>query len=647
MDFQKTLIALAISAVGALGAPYSKAQNLPANTAANQATETISVIGARTPTPQKLIAGSISTIDSAQINASGALNITDLLRTVPSMNISQSGPLGALTEVRFRGSESNHVLVLVDGVEINDLGQGGLVDLSHIMLSNVQTIEVLKGEQSALWGSAAIAGVISITTKTAGFSDTDTQKASLSARYGNKQTGQIQGSIKGNMDKLRYGLSLSHLDTEGQNIARSGDEKDGYQNTTGYGSLGYAMSQQNRIESQFRWVDYTSDFDSTDFETGLIADADNYSKGEQISLALNWYFTPEKSIWSQSLSYQFSQQENDNFSNGAFTGSTQGQKQRIVYNHNFALSSGQINAGVESVSEDFEQRGPISFGDPNQNQSNTSLSFIADGTHAFNHTLSVSGSIRFDNNEEFDDASSFRLGLVYQPLENVKTFASVAKAIKNPTFTERFGFFPGTFSGNPDLIPEASRSVEIGIEAELGDMDYTLSWYQSSLEDEILGFVLDLDTGVFTAMNAANDSTREGLELSISQSHDKLKWSFSYGYLDANEENNTPSQQSELRRARHTGSAWLSYDIATNQSIYLQADYTGSRLDQFFPPFPQESQIVSLDNYWLVSANYRYSFSQHLQIGVRLSNAFDADFEDVVGFVGQSRRINAELVYHW
>lgn len=642
MKLTTSLLALSLSASGLAIATKTYAQSTSDITSnslnSTSSVETISISGSRTPISNQYVAGAMTVIDQAQIQASGALSMTELLRTVPSVNISQSGPMGTLTEIRFRGSESNHVLVMLDGVEINDLGQGGLIDLSHLMLANISRIEILRGPQSALWGSSAVAGVINITTSTA----SDSSGAHLGASYGNKNTSQFQGGLNGQSNKWRYGLSASHLNTDGENIAREGDEDDGYQNTSAYARLGYRFSDYNQLTTNLRVLDYTSDFDSTDFSTGLVADANNISEGEQLSLGVVWDFTIANSIWSQQLSYQYSEQENKNFSDNTFSGSTKGEKTRIVYNHNFKLKAGHINLGAEAVDEHFEQAGPIGFGDPNQQQSNRSVSFIADTHQNISNALSFTASYRYDNNDEFKNADSYRLGFNWAVSDALRTFISYGEAVKNPTFTERFGFFPGTFLGNPELKPESSQSFEVGVDAAWQSYALKASWYRAKLEDEILGFVFDVDTGLFTAQNALEDSEREGFELEVSESQDNWRWALSYAYLDASEAN-----LPELRRARHSGSAWLAYSISDTHQLYIQADYTGQRQDRFFPPFPAPAEVLTLDNYWLVSANYAYHYNENTSASLRLSNALDTEFEDVIGFSGESRRVLASLNYRW
>lgn len=627
--------------------------------------ETISITGARSPIAKPFIAGSASVIDSELIMASGALTLTDLLRTIAGVNVSQSGPTGSLTELRFRGGESNHVMVLVDGVEINDLGQGGLVDFSHIVLSQIERVEILRGPQSAVWGSNAISGVINITTKQAGSSGVS---PSLQASIGDKGTYQASASVGGMQEHLSYGLNASVYNTDGENISRSGVEDDSYENTSLSAKLALRINDNHRLNTHARYLDYASDFDATDFSTGLISDADNSSLGEQISIGLDWHFnahnvngyTKEKANaegvqYSNLVTIQYAQQETLNYSAGSFSGSTLGEKLRVLWNNRFNLEPNTfVNVGLEAVQEDYEQAGPIVFGDPNQKQSNDTYSIVSSTQWSLNEATTLNASLRFDNNSEFDNTDSYRAGAVYRFSNSLRGFASLGKAIKNPTFTERFGFFPQTFLGNPNLQPETQRSLEAGLEGSYSvgkhNFNTQVTVFKAKLNNEILGFVFDADSGQFTAQNASGNSERNGVEISADGQYDALSWQAQYTYLDASEaafDMSGTANSTELRRARHTGSGNIRYNFEQGTRIYLQADYTGSRLDRFFPPFPAPSQIVGLRTYWLVSANVSHEFSDSLSINLRLNNALDHEYEDVIGFSTESRRVLLSLAYKW
>ncbi|MFT5277032.1 MAG: vitamin B12 transporter [Glaciecola sp.] len=610
--------------------------------------ETISIIGSRAPVEKSTLASSVSFINADTIAASGATTVPDLLRTFASVNLSQSGPVGTLTEVRFRGSESNHILVLVDGVEINDIAQGGLVDFAHILVSDVESIELLRGPQSALWGTSAVSGVISITTKKSEI--LGQHRLSSNIALGTQSTNQIGLSYKTKQNNVMVSANINHYATDGDNIAREGSEDDGYRNTSFNTNITYQASAQHKLTFNARLIDFKSEFDSIDFvNTGLPTDADNFSNGDQLSAMIRWDFKPSKSIWSQSVSYQMNRSATDNFSSDAisgsiFSGGTIGKTQRLNWiNYVDFGDKDFINIGLDAVKEDFEQSGPIVFGDPNQQQENQTISILSDGQYEITQDLYTSYSVRADNSDEFDNAESFRIGLNYNFSDNFKVFVSRGKAIKNPSFTERFGFFPGTFTGNSALIPESSYSSELGfIFNGLAQFNAAVTFFDTKLEDEINGFVFDATSGAFTAQNLEETSTRKGLELSLYGDWDSLSWKASYAYLEAK----APSEV-ELRRSRHSGSATVNYSLDYRNNLYIQADYTGSKQDRFFPPFPNPSQIVGLKPYWLVSANYQYQYSERLKLGIRVDNLLDKSFEDVVGFVGQSRKVLLNLQYQW
>ena len=607
----------------------------------NQSIETISIIGSRAPVDKSTLAGSVSIINAETIEASGAATVTDLLRSFASINISQSGPTGTLTEIRFRGSESNHILVLVDGVEINDIGQGGLVNFAHLLVSDIERIELLRGPQSALWGSSAVSGVISITSKKAEVSGQ--HKLSANLGIGTQAIRQLGVNYKVRQDGFSLSANLNHLKTDGENISRQGSEEDGYRNTSFNTNITYQVNKEHNLTFNIRLVDFFTEFDAIDFaNTGLPVDADNYSNGKQLNALLRWDFTPVDSIWSQSLSYQLNRFASDSFSNDVFSGGTVGKTQRVNWINYINLGANDfINVGLDSVKEDFEQSGPNLFGNPNQTQDNQTISVLSDGQYEVAKKLYVSYSIRADKSDEFDDANSFRLGLSYNFSKQLKAFVSRGKAVKNPTFTERFGFFPGTFAGNSKLVPESSYANEIGLVYNLsGRFNAELTHFDTKLENEINGFVFDPATGAFTAQNIDDTSTRKGLELSIYGDWRDISWSASFAYLDAQ----APTEV-ELRRARHSASTTINYALSKISNIYFQADYTGSKQDRFFPPFPNPSQIVGLDPYWLISANYQYQYSEKIAVGLRVDNLLNEGVEDVFGFVGQSRKIVVNMRY--
>ena len=603
--------------------------------------ETISIVGSRSQVAQSNIAAASYVLDEAHIRASGHVYLSDLIRSLPSVSLAQSGSTGGLTELRLRGAEANHVLVMIDGIVVNDEGQGGLVDFAHLTTDAIIRVELLQGPQSALWGSGAVAGVLSITTRAAGASG-----AQMSVELGNQSHRAISANLGGQANELDYRVSVQHIDTDGDNIAREGDEDDGYQNTTITARLKWQS-----IGLSVRAVDFENDFDATDFvNTGLPVDADNVTQGQQIHTKLDWLHSTDNSQWSYNAQLHYSQNQSENFNSGFSASETIGTKTRAVAWANYsARSESQLNLGVEWVDDDFEQKGPIGFGDPNQNQTMQTRAVFADASHPLSEIAVLNASVRWDDNTDFDDQTSYRIGPRVNFNATFSAFASFGKAVRNPTFTERFGFFPQTFLGNPNLKPETAKTLEAGVVAHLTKQgSIQLTWFETELENEINGFVFDTDQGMFTAANSQSESRREGLELSLNQRINDWAISAQYSYLDAEELSDTNNPLTELRRPSHNGALVITYTPMNSQhTANVSFDYTGSRFDQFFPPFPNPAQRVKLDAYWLMSAAWRYQHSNSVSIQLSAHNLLDEDYEDVVGFVGEGRQIRLKGTYQF
>ena len=328
--------------------------------------------------------------------------------------------------------------------------------------------------------------------------------------------------------------------------------------------------------------------------------------------------------------------DNRNLTDGSLNSSTASDRKTFTYQADIQIGENLLSMAVEHERTRFEQRGEIGFGDPNQDQNMSVNSFIADfqGKSIDRLTWLISG--RYDNYSDFDNAVSGRLSLVYRVGNATHVRANFGTGRKTPTFTERFGFFPGLFIGNPDLKPEQSKSYDLGIDQALLDdtVELQFSVYYQDLEDEINGFVFDPDTFLFTAANIDGDSTRQGVEASATLNlTENLSFGGSYTYTDSAENDGLGNDVQELRRPRHTGSLSTGYRFLDDRAnLRLVADYGGTSTDIFFPPFPAPSEIVALDSHWLLDLTASYDINRNTNVFVRANNLLDEDYEQVFGY---------------
>ena len=224
--------------------------------------------------------------------------------------------------------------------------------------------------------------------------------------------------------------------------------------------------------------------------------------------------------------------------------------------------------------------------------------------------------------------------------------ASVGTGQKTPTFIERFGYFPQSFVGNDQLKPEHSTSFDVGIDQAFDRLRLQLSLFDQDLDDEINGFYCPNPwPAPCTAINMDGTSKRRGVEIAAQWSaSDNLSIAATYTYMDAED----PDSAAELRRPRHAGSLHLDYSFAQERGrLTLAADYGGTRKDVFFPPWPEPSEIVTLDNYWLLGMTAQYRVSDTLGLFARAANLLDAEYEQVYGYNTPGRSVYGGVQFNF
>lgn len=604
--------------------------------------EAVVVTASRTPVPIDQSGSSITVITRDEIEQRQVIHVADLLRGVPGLAVSRAGTFGSQTQVRVRGAEANHVLVFIDGVEANDPAIGDEFAFEHLTTYDIERIEIVRGPQSALWGSDALAGVIHITTRRGSgkFNATGQLEA------GSFQSYYAGGLVSASGEKSKISLSVSSLDTEGSNISRLGTEDDGYRNTTVSASATTTPTPHTELEIFGRYTDASNEFDAIDFVvTGLPTDANRKTDVSQGYVKASGRLALKDSRWLHNVSVTLTSTDNDNFSDGATSGSTAADKYGISYQTSIDIDPEAANRGFQTLTfaidherQEFTQRGMASgFGDPNQDQDMETTGFVLEYLARPWNRMSLSTSVRHDTNSDFDDVTTYRATTSYVvPASKTQLRASVGSGQKSPTFVERFGFFPDTFVGNPGLEPEQSRGWDVGLLQPFrdGNLNIGLTYFREKLKDEINGFVFDPNLGVFTAENESGRSRRKGLEFTFDAAvANVLDVRASYTYTDATQPDPMGDDSDELRRPQHMASFNINYAFANRRgNLNVNASYTGKQVDIFFPPFPQSAESIELDDYTLVNLAASYKLNSNIDLYGRIENVFDERYEDVLGF---------------
>jgi vitamin B12 transporter len=622
--------------------------------------EEVIVTAARTPTALRNAGSSATVITREQIERRNPVFLIDLLRDVPGFAVGRAGGSGKFTQLRVRGAEANHVLVLIDGIEANDITRADEFDFAHLGVDDIERVEIVRGPQSALWGSDALAGVVNVITRRGA----GAVNGNASAEYGSFGTERLSASVGAGDERRDGSVAVSYIETGGINIAQRGDEEDGYRNATLNTRLGWQALPTLRLEFTGRLTDVKT---ATDGDTGLGVPSDTdgetdilqaYAQGRARWSTFNDH-------WLHELSGAWSKMDNADLDRAVFLeGEVVGHKHSIDYQTTLQgttavvlPASHALTFALDYEQQRFRQRGPVTiFGNPNQDRDYQILGYAGEYrlTVADNTTLGASG--RWDDNSEFADVGTFRVFATHDFTRSGTTVsAALATGQKAPTFFDRFGFsfgglFSPTFIGNAGVRPETSRGWEVGLtQALLAErVALGVTWFSERLEDEINGFVVDPATFSATAVNLDGRSRRDGVELTVKASLGRqIDLNTSYTWLDATQPDRaTGTDIVEVRRPRHQLAAsanWTSRDRRAGLDLHLT--HTGAGEDDSFPPPFFAASRVALDPYTLLGLAGRYRVNPHLSLLARIENVLDDDYQDVFGFEteGLSAHVGVKL----
>lgn len=581
----------------------------------------VTVSGLR-PIPVEDITGAVTLLNAEDLSIRNASYLADQLRMVPGVGVSRSGSKGGLTQVRIRGAEANHTLVLINGIEVSDPTTG---ETNFGLLSglNISRVEILRGEQSGLFGSGAIGGVVNVIT--------DPQNGpSGQIEYGSLETIRTAAGYGRAFDKGSLGLNISAFRTDGVDTSDSNGESDGTEDWSATLTGALDLPSDWTLNGLARYSDSEAQFDSdTDFD-GLLNDADLSSETEQwlMGVAL------EGDAFGLNHAIRASQTSitRENFAAGASSDTSEGERTKLSYSPSLEISDAfadyiRLSGILEYENEDYTIRDNQYGGLTDQDQSVETLGIGADLNIQWGDLVTFAALRHNDNQGRFDDALSARIGASYDTATYGRFRASFGNGTKNPTFTELFGFFPGSFIGNSDLKPETSTGWEIGWQTSWQAIEFDLTYFEAELEDEI--FTSFTPAFLSTPLNRTGKSERSGVELAANwYASDEISLNGQVSIIDSSADDGSM----EVRVPEQTASLALSYNpqSAPDYRFGVALDYVGDQDDFDFGSFP--SRRVTLDSYVLFSASAEIPLTKALSLTLRGENLLDQETVDVFGY---------------
>lgn len=594
-------------------------------------TNQIVITASRAPQSEAQTPASVTIIDQQRIERLDEPLLSALLRLTPSAAVATSGPAGSLTEVRIRGAEANHTLLFVDGIKIDDPASGDTPRYEILNADLASRIEVVRGPQSALWGSEAIGGVIAVN----GMDDAPGYAGGAEAG----SFGFFRASGSGSIATKRTSLSgaVGFQRATGINSVAGPGDRDGYRNLSGRFRGTWRPSGNVQIGVSAVALGGRSEFDGFDRITGAHADTLDSSRNHLNAGRLWAVGGTDESPWRGQVAGSFLGSSNENLLTNVEQNRTRGTRRNLSVQLERRFATGalahRVIVAAETERETFHARDTAFGGFTDQDRVRRHESLTAEW-RADAKQISGDVAVRHDSFNRFKDATSVRASLLGQLGGGFSLAGSYAEGIAQPTFFDLYGFFPGNFVGNPALRPESSSGFEVSLRFRKGPLGASLTAYRQRLHDEIVN-----NATLTSVLNASGTSRRSGIEASLDWTlASELRLSANYAYLEATQPDPvTGEQMTEARRPKHSASVAID-GSARRLSYGASLAFVGRHLDNR-DTFPFAS--VTLGSYWLADARVAYTIGRGIELFARGSNLLDQHYQDVFSYRTEGRGVYA------
>lgn len=607
------------------------------------------VSATRTATSSIRLASSFTLINSSDIESKQKLSVIDLLREVPGLSVTRSGGIGTMSNVFLRGANPYHTLVIMDGAVLNDPSSpSGAYDFASLCADNIEKIEIVRGPQSTLYGSDAIAGIINIfSRRPAG--DLDLR---LNAETGSNSLYKGNLSAAGMLGKFSYSLSYLKMKTDGVSASSSrygNSEKDGFENNVFSSNLGYDILPNLSAGIIYRYTKSYADLDQneklgddinfkTDFEEHLVRGTVNFNLFDG-NLESVIGFSNVRKI---SHTTDGKDAARPDVASYAFNNAT---RTKFDWQNNLKfIENNLITIGVETETERANSNylsesmwGPY-YSEFAEQSIRTTGVFVQD-QFTFGGLNGTAG-FRYDNNNKFGGQFTFRIAPAYLIAESgTKIKATYGTGFKAPSL---FYLFDPMF-GNTELKPEKSKGWDAGIEQFL--FNYRLSFgitYFSIQFNDMFG--MDRNYKTVNINKAESNGVEAFVNYIVPQSY-SLRMNYTYTYAVDKSEESAEKDLLLIRRPMHKASLEANYIPFENLNINGSVIYVGKREDKDFSNYT--AVRTTLPDYTLFNIAAGYKLSRNITLQARLENVFDKYFEDILyyGTMGRNFALGISLSY--
>jgi len=548
-----------------------------------------------------------------------AKSVPELLRGTAGVDVTQSGGYGQLSSVFMRGTNSSHVLVLVDGIKVGSV-TAGVTQFEFIPIDQIERVEIIRGSQSSLYGSEAIGGVIQLFTRKG--SETETPSVTLDAGGGSYYTHRTAGSVSGKFNNIWYSASASHFDTDGFSVGagEKQPDKDGFKNTAVNARVGHHFENNAELEAAFLHNEGTTHYDGFQDKTNFVNQVADISGSFDVN-----------KLWHSLLRLGQSLDQIDSFlsSNKKLASRLDSTRWNASWlnqftaseNHQFTLGSDyrfdEVDSGITKFAETARYDVGV-FGELH--------------SRLFDDHF-VNASVRWDENEAFGDYVTGSVGWRYNWQHGLSVLANFGSAFKAPTFVD---LYVPEWGGNPNLKPEESKSYEVGLLGEHNWGLWELRAYHMDI-DNLLAWksMPTIDNPWAGMMDNINKAQIEGIEAEIGSEIYGFRPKLTMNLLN-------PEDSKTGKRLARRADKTLAFDLSKSFAAFdlgAAVIAQGSRFDD-----PANKTHVS--GYVTVDLRSAYHINKNWMLSAKLNNLLDKQYQTVNTYNTADRNFFVSIHYN-
>jgi vitamin B12 transporter len=572
--------------------------------------EPIVVSASKTEQSLKGVTANVDVITAEELEERHITSVLDALRIFTSIPIAQSGGMGQQSSFYQRGFKTENTVVMIDGIRYNDPTTiGGAAQLEHLMVNDIERIEIINGPQSGVWGANAVAGVINIITKKA------SKNLSIEGNieYGSYATTKVGANVSQKIGSLSYYLGVNQIKTDGISAItpygkNSRDyETDSYKNQTVNTKLAYDITPSDVLTTQFTFINAKTQYDgdsgfpfytplpnSTGYEIhqmnrlGNVGYRHNFDHGDYLDATYSVTTFNKEDPLGWTTQFKGSNKELNLLG-------------KVHYNENGFVVIGANNLNSRDIinAKELDSKGIFLT---NTNQLDK---------------LVLTESIRRDQYSVFNDKTTGKIGAKYFVMPDFSLSSNYGTAYRTPSLYELYD----SWSGNPNLTPETTKGYDVTAQYKA----LTLTYFNNKIDN-----LIDYDFGSFSYANVPGQTTFEGYELGYKQNVlESFSLNLDYTKLFAKDKNGNYY----AKRPHDSAKATIDYFGINKLLLNVAAQYVGTR-------YEGNNQT---GRYTLVSALANYEFTRFVSIYLKGDNLTDKLYQEVFGYGTYGRTISVGL----